>query len=826
VRSGGFVETPDYSGLSHLYEHMFFKGNKVIPNQEKYVRRLNELGASWNGTTQTERVNYYLTVPAENTREGTAFIRDALFFPLFDERELVRERVVVLGEFDRAESQPAFHLGREVDRKLWTKYFSRKNVIGDRDALIATSREQMQAIKDRYYVPNNSAVLFAGDIKPAQAFALAEEYFGEWKPTEDPHKLYPVPPHPPLEKSSTIAVVGPVKTVTLRQAWHGPGMTADVPSTFAADVFSFILDQPNSRFNKKLVDTGLFDNIGLTYFSQVHTGPISVNGITSAERYDKAAAALREELQHLADDNYFTDEELEFAKNQLEVSEIYGRERTSNFVHTVSFWWATGGLQYYEDYIDNLRKVRRADIQNYLRRYVLGKPSVTGVLVSEADLPKIQSLKTAQVVHPQSGSSATAMATTETREVKTEEFEVGGLRVLLRGNPQSEVVAARAVLEGGVALAPERSGLELLMLQVAEKQTQNYPKETMARELTRLGAQLRSESNTDDSALVLTSLRRNFPESFRIFLDALVHPSFTESEVALARERRLTALAGEAEDPDRYLGRLATENTYGTHPFAANPLGTRERIKSVTAADLQKLHRDSMNRARTLLVVVGNVTRDELTRLIEPAIKDLPRGDYARRAIPPIPNSERVSTTLVPRDLPTVYIQGLFPAANLAADDFPALYVGMRVLADRLWEELRTKRNLTYAASSWVFQRDANVGSIYTTTPRPNEALPVMAAEIRKMRTTAATTESVRNIAGTLRTNILQQMQASDDISSWLARFETRGGGWEKLDAFINRLNTVTPEEVRLAMDRYAKQIDFAVLGKVEGIDEKTLTGF
>src|SRR5687768_2065119 len=157
VRSGGFVESHEFSGLSHLYEHMFFKGNRVIPNQEAYLKRLRELGAAWNGTTQTERVNYYFTVPSENLREGTVFMRDALFFPLFQQKELERERVVVLGEFDRNEANPYFHLGRETDRKLWFQHFSRKNVIGDREAILATSREKMEALRDRYYVPNNSA---------------------------------------------------------------------------------------------------------------------------------------------------------------------------------------------------------------------------------------------------------------------------------------------------------------------------------------------------------------------------------------------------------------------------------------------------------------------------------------------------------------------------------------------------------------------------------------------------------------------------------------------------------------------------------------------
>lgn len=826
VKSGSFVESPEYNGLSHLYEHMFFKGNRVIPNQEQYMKRLSELGASWNGSTQTERVNYFLTLPSENLREGTVFLRDALMEPLFRQKELERERVVVLGEFDRNEASPFFHLAREVDRRLWWKYFSRKNVIGDRQVIVTTPREKMVTIKERYYVPNNSALLFGGDIKPDEAFALAEELFASWKATDDPHKLYPEPEHPPLDNSITLAVIQPVKTINVHRAWQGPGMTSDMSSTFAADVFTFIIGQPDSRFSRKLIDSGLFDRASLSYFSQVHTGPITFDAVTSAERYDRANSAIADEISHMADPDYFTDEELDLAKKQLEVSETLGRERTTDFVHTVSFWWASGGLKYYEDYLDNLRKISRADVQNYLRRYVIGKPSVTGVLVSEADLPRIQSLKNAKVVHPESGSSATAMAATSS-DVKTETFDVGGLRVLLRTNPQSEVVAAKAFLEGGVAYAgADRAGLELLMLEIAEKQSRAYPKEKMARELTRLGAQLQSEANPDDSSFTLIALRRNFEASFDIFLDALLHPLFTESELGLARERRLTAIAAQEESADAYLGRIAIENAYGSHPFAIDPLGTRERIAGVKVSDLEKLRADSINRSRLLLVVVGNLTKDELVTRIELAVKDVPKGEPVRRELPPIPDAGRATTRLVARDLPTVYVQGYFPAANPSAPDFPALYVGMRILSNHLFQEVRTKRNLSYAPGAWVLLRKVNVGALYVTTPRPNEALSVMADELHKMQTAPVSATELRDAASTARTGLLEGMQASDDIAGWLGHFELRGGGWQNLDTFLSKIDAATPEDVRRALDKYAHNVDFAVLGILEGLDQKALAAF
>jgi zinc protease len=827
VKSGSFVESPEYNGLSHLYEHMFFKGNKVIPNQEKYLKRLNELGASWNGSTNTERVNYFLTLPSENLREGTIFLRDALFYPLFQQKELERERVVVLGEFDRGEAQPGFHLGREVDRKLWYAYPSRKNVIGDREMIVTTPREKMVTIKDRYYVPNNSALLFAGDVKPDEAFALARELFGDWKKTDDPHVKWPEPVHPALKESSTIAVIQPVKAVTLQQSWHGPGMTADVPSTFAADVFSFIISQPTSRFYRDLIDSGAFDRANISYFSQVHTGPINFFGVTSADRFDRAKAALADELKHMTDGDYFTDEELAFAKNQLEVSEIFGRERTSNFVHTVSFWWASGGLQYYLDYIDNLRKISRSDVQNYLRRYIIGKPSVTGVLVSESDLPKLTSIKTAEVIHPKKGSSATAMATTQSKDVKTDLFDVDGVRVLLRANPQSEVAAAKAFLQGGVAYSgAERAGLELLMLQMAEEQSEKYPKEKMARELTRLGATLSSESNTDYSAFGLNTLQRNFGESFDIFLDALFHPLINDAGLALVRQRRLTDLGQQEDNPDAYLGRLASENVYGNHPFAIDPLGTRDRITAATVADLQKLKADTLTRSRVLLVVVGNVGKDDVSNRIRAALRGVPNGDFTRTQLAAIPDSDRVTTKLVSRDLPTVYVQGLYPAANLASPDFAALYVGTSVLRDRLFQEIRTKRNLSYAPGSWVYQRSANVGAVYVTTPNPNAALKVMATEIRKMQTSPASETEVRDAANAARTRLMQGLQASGDIADLLGRFEVEGAGWQGADAFIANIAAVTPEEVRAAMDKYARHIDFVVLGNVKDIDQQLLGSF
>lgn len=144
VRNGGYTESPEYSGLSHLYEHMFFKVNKAIPNQERYLERLRELGAVWNGTTSDERVNYFFTVPRDSIVPALNFMYDAISGPLFLQDELVKERPVVTGEYDRAESSPFFALDRAVNQKVWWKHFSYKNVLGDRQVILSATTEKMQ----------------------------------------------------------------------------------------------------------------------------------------------------------------------------------------------------------------------------------------------------------------------------------------------------------------------------------------------------------------------------------------------------------------------------------------------------------------------------------------------------------------------------------------------------------------------------------------------------------------------------------------------------------------------------------------------------------
>ncbi|MFL5554357.1 MAG: M16 family metallopeptidase [Gemmatimonadaceae bacterium] len=382
VKNGSFTQSPEYEGLAHMYEHMFFRANSKYPEPNQFWDRASDLGAVFNGTTREEVVNYYMTVPAEKLADGVELLANALRSPLFRRDELERERQVVIGEYDRNESSPFFELSRQTDAKLYPGNFSRKDIIGNRQIILTTTPEKMRTIQSKYYVPNNSAVIVAGDVNPATVFALVERELGQWKRGSDPFVTDPIPQIPALQKSEAVLVEAPVGAVTVQVQWQGPSVGQDPKSTYAADVFSDVLNDQRSQFQQRLVDSGLWQGVGVNYYTLNHTGPITISGQTSPEQLREALAALFSEIAKFDTPDYFTSDELEAVKAHRAVTSAFDRERASGFAHTLGFWWSVASLEYYMGYVDYMAQQTIADLRTYARRYIVGKPHIVGVLIA------------------------------------------------------------------------------------------------------------------------------------------------------------------------------------------------------------------------------------------------------------------------------------------------------------------------------------------------------------------------------------------------------------------------------------------------------------
>lgn len=384
VRNGSFTEPPELNGLSHLYEHMFFKANRAIANQEDYLQKIGQLGIAYNGETREEVVEYYFTTTSPNLHPAMNFMRDAVRYPLFKEDEFERERQVVIGEIDRNESEPGYYLNKEMNDRLFSKYTSRKQPLGNRQTVSTATTAMMRLIQGRYYVPNNSALVITGDVQTAEVYKEAQELFGDWPRREkDPFVEFPLVEHPPLQKSEANIIKQPVTNVLIEIGWQGPSIGKDDAATYAADTFSFIMQQPDSRFQRNLVDTGLVNGVAIGYYTQRNVGPINVVFQTTPDKAKAALKAVYSEISHFNDKDYYTDDQLESAKGLLEADDLYSREKFDEYAKTLGFWWSSTGIDYFRGYLANLRRTSRGDISRYLTTYIQGKPHVGLALISE-----------------------------------------------------------------------------------------------------------------------------------------------------------------------------------------------------------------------------------------------------------------------------------------------------------------------------------------------------------------------------------------------------------------------------------------------------------
>ena len=398
VHNGAFTESPEYDGLSHLYEHMFFKANAAIPSQEAFMKRVHELGIAFNGQTSEEKVEYFITLSSSKLQEGMKFMDNAIEHPLFLASEMKKEDPVVNGEFQRDESNPVFELRKDISQHMWGDLWSHKNTIGNHDVILSATPEKMHAIQNRYYYPNNSVLIIAGDVHHEDVDKLAKQIYSGWKPSPfDIWKKYPVPEFKALDKSQSFVTVNDnARVPILWVQFQGPDTRTGTKYTYAADAFSYILSQKSSKFQKDLVDSGLALQANISYQTQKYVGPINLIVVPNPSKLKECEAQIEKEIAQFDKDDYFTDEQLSTAKRMLAIQEKYSRESTSDLVHTVAFWWASASLDYYTHYIDNLKKVTRQDIKDYVHKYIQNQPNVTGLLLS----PQMQKMMSVTNIEP------------------------------------------------------------------------------------------------------------------------------------------------------------------------------------------------------------------------------------------------------------------------------------------------------------------------------------------------------------------------------------------------------------------------------------------
>src|SRR5216684_1630661 len=280
------------------------------------------------------------------------------------------------------------------------------------------------------------------------------------------------------------------------------------------------------------------------------------------------------------------------------------------------------------------------------------------------------------------------------------EFEVNGLKVILKQRPGTQTVAAGLFVRGGTAnITAANAGIEDLLLNVASDGTARFPRAQLRADLARTGSTIGYFNTVDYSALSMACTREHFDLMWQIFTDVALRPSLLPEDVDLEKQRLISSLKSNQDTPDEMLQFSQERAVYAGHPYANDPHGTPASLAKLTPADLKLYHHQIMQTSHLLLVIVGDLDVYSLKSRVTAAFSAVPRGDYKAGTVPVLKfNAAHVD--VIPRKLPSNYVQGTYGGPPFGSSDFAAMQVASNILADRIFTEVRTKRNLSYAPTA------------------------------------------------------------------------------------------------------------------------------
>lgn len=411
-------------------------------------------------------------------------------------------------------------------------------------------------------------------------------------------------------------------------------------------------------------------------------------------------------------------------------------------------------------------------------------------------------------------------ASPQTAAAQVTEFDVNGMKVLIKRRPGAPTIAGGLFFRGGVRnLTADTAGLEGFTLSVAAEATKNFPRQKLRKETSRIGTSISAGANYDYSVLALSCTKQNFDLSWQMFVDVAINPTFAPDDVDRLRGGLLTALRSQSDSPEGQLDSSSDAILYAGHPYAIDPNGTIASVTRFKAAELAAYQKKLMQTSRMLLVIVGDVEPAALQKQIAASFGTLPKGDYKDTPLPPL-KFAAPSVDIVSKPIQTDYVQGTFAAPSIGEPDYYAMRTAITILQANVFQEVRVKRNLSYAPDAAINNNAANTATISVSSVDPNQSIRVMLDEINKLRQTPVEDDTLGQMSGFFLTTYYIGQETNAAQAASLAQYELMGGGWRRSLEFLDRIRQVTPAEVQAAANKYMRNIRFVVVGKPSDIDK------
>ena len=785
------------AGLSHVLEHMLFKGTTTRPGS-RIDQEVQEAGGYMNAYTSFDRTVFHIDVPNTGAKVALDILCDIMQNATLPPDELAKEQQVILREMDMNVDDPGRRASRRLFETAYTRSPYRFTVIGYPDIFNELKPENILAYYREKYAPNNVFYVVAGDVKHDEVVGQIREAYAKGKARPQPPVVLPEEPRQTAPRE--VIEEAPIELGYFYVAWHIPELRhPDVP---ILDVLAALLGNGRSSrlYQEVRENKGLVNSVDAWTYSPGNPGLFGLSAIVDADKFSAARDAMLAEVEKMQA-TPVSAEELSKAVKQFVSATLSARKTMQGQAQDLGgSWLAANDLNFSERYLAAVKRVTPADLQRVAREFLTPENRTLYSLLPTGATPK-------PVIEKE-----------RSQDHAVQKFELAnGLRLLVKEDHRLPFVEFRAIFQGGVLVeTPDNNGVTQLTGKLLLKGTRRRSAEDIAREIESVGGSIDSYGGNNSFGVNAEVLNSDFATGLDLLADVLLNPTFPAP--ALERERQVQ-LAGIRAQKDHLLQSAALamrRALFGECGYGLDALGTEPSVQKIQVADAAAFHAKFARPNNCVLAIYGDVNTGEVRTSVEKALGSwqpaaLPTLDFRLQAL------DSVSRVTETRDKKQAVLVVGYRGTTVHDGDRYALELVQEACSDlgsRLFLRVREKLGLAYYVGAQnVVGLAPGYFAFYAGTSPEKAALveTELLNEAELLRSEGLTAEELKRAKAKV---IGQRKIARQDLGGFAmtnALDELYSLGYAHTDKEDALYEAVTLEQVKAVAQQYLKPDAMAI---------------
>ncbi len=778
------------AGLSHILEHMLFKGTKT-QSSHAVAQKIQDVGGYINAYTSFDRTVFWIDVPKDGVSIALGVLADAMMNSTLPPDEYLKEQEVIRREFAMGFDDPDRMAGQLLFATAYQRHPYRLPVIGQMEIYNQLTQEQvMQYYKSRY-VPNNLMFIVAGDVDAEKIHQQLSEFFKAY-PEKSLRPIF-IPEEPPQLGRREVHNEFATELTRLSIAWHIPEIThPDVP---ALDLLSTILgDGRSSRLYRRVrEEAGLAYGISAFSYTPGDPGLLGVDATVDPKKRDAAEQLILQIVNEIRQSGV-TPEELTKAK-KISLSHHLDSLMTmrGQASDIGSNWLLTRNLDFSRDYLAAVQKVTLDDIRRVAGKYLVDQ-NLT--IVS---------------LNPKGSLAAKMEAAKPVATGEIQKFELpNGLRILVREDARLPLVSISAVFRGGLlAETPETNGITRLMAKTLLKGTKTRTAEQIADQIEAVGGSISSDAGNNSFSVSLHITKPDLKLGVDLLSDVLLSATMPEKAVAREKQIQIAGIQQEDEQLTTVARNILRQALFNHHPYALRGSGSVDSVQRLTQKDLLAFRDRYVVAKNGVISVFGNVNAAEVKQIFEQALGSMKPGVLALTEAKSPTELSKPATVESKKEKAQGVIMVGYRGVDIFSKDRHALELideASSDLGSRFFIRIREQMGLAYYVGASQFQGLVpGLFAFYLGTD-PQKIEPVKTAlldEIRKLASDGLTSEELARAKKKLIGQQQIAMQSNDAFGYQSALDELYGLGFDYYKQLERDVDAVTLEEIKRTAAKY-----------------------